>query len=420
MNYYEYYQKLQPQIRNFIGDCTWFLTAGSDYSSDPNWGEDPYVKVFPIHMFPYKLGSGPDIFRPIISNSGVLGVFDIEYSNCNKEVLFQRRKSIFTKQLEPVYKLISSIFGNEIIADVTWSGYHFLTDIKVGSKVYNKLLEIGSLNCLEPTLQYAYSVIDNNDIKRLKPISIQDGIVYNQFGRLIEFISHLVIKSVNCEIPITLCDTESESISLDPSQYGDPVFMRIIRTAFSTWDKHNINPYLKSYVNKPPLVDVIRKYREFELELDQVIDLNQDYEKSAWHHGRFDGVVPVAGDRILKLIEVYCESSLYSFHKEFDSIDHDPTDELYEMAKTDTNLPETLRLMLKYPNPDLLTPSKLKPITEALLCRGWLPKHIGGLYTSIYRSTEGVWPLQQWSKYDASTRANFWARIYSGLVCLVS
>ncbi len=271
-------ENIRRSLDNFFAGCTWFLTSGSHYSNNESWGTDPYVRVFGINEFYTKLGQGPDIFRPLICNSGVLGVFDIEYHNWDKKILFMplnehtftKHNDIFKNYLEPVYRLLSKELGNEVIADKTWSGYHLLMMIERWGPVYNELLRLGwslrndrTPKCLEHQLIEAYNLIDPNDIKREKKTEISDGVVYHMFGRVLEYLCHKVIKEIKISIPIHICDPAEECISLDISQYADPVYMRIIRSIFSSWDKHNMIKSLSGLVNHPAFVDVIRKYNTY-------------------------------------------------------------------------------------------------------------------------------------------------------------
>ncbi len=436
MNIQEYYAhpETRERLKNFFEGCSWFLVAGSHYARDPNWGKAPAVRVFKIDELQSRLGQGPDIFSPLTSRNGVLGVLDIEYYNWDKKVLFLdstdgRRfgvhDDIFKSELEQVYKSISDMLGEDIISDTTWSGYHFITNVDRGSPVYDRLLELGMRNkkdemprCLEDTLIRAYLSTDSSDPKRESAIGIDDGVVYNQYGRIMEFLCHKVMKE--CEgrvhLPITMCDTNEECLSLDISQYADPVFMRIIRTPFSSWDKHNIIPSLSGIVNEPPFLDVVRKYCQFENDdLDQVFRMAHDYESAIEYNKMFSGFVPRAGEKVMELIDEYEKSELFSFHQDFDSVDHDRDDENYKKAKFDKNLHISIREMMERPNPSLLQPRNIKWVTEQLIENGWHPKHIGGMLHGRYNASDKGWSENAWAKYDSKTRANFWARIYAGL-----
>lgn len=435
MDIQEYYQNPTTinGLRNFFSGCDWFLTSGSHYSRDPNWGTAPRVRVFPISELEQHLGQGPDIYRPLISRDGVLGVFDIEYFHWDKKTLFLPKDDkqfgvhdqIFQEQLEPIYQYVSETFSDECIIDLTWSGFHVLTDILHNTSVYDALLSLGqnkrqdgTPQCLEHSLLAQYSYCDQNDLKRRHPISTEDAIVYHQFGRVLEFLSHKIIQDVKPKVnlDITISDTQEEGLSLDLSQYGDPIYMRIIRTAFSSWDKHNIIESLSNIVQQPPFVDVIRKYGCLENnDLEYLFPLHQDYSASIEHNKQFNGTILTAGKNVLKLIQEYKQSALRAFHLEFDSKEHDANDHMYKLAKFNPHLDFDIREMMEYPNPSLLQPGKIKRTVEHLLKKSWHPKHIGGMLAGRYEAKDKNWDEVYWSKYNSRTRANFWARIYGGL-----
>ncbi len=435
MNIQDYYDHpvIRRGLRNFFNGCTWFLTSGSHYSLDPGWGRDPPVRVFPMHQFEQRLGRGPDVFRPIISKSGVFGVFDLEYYNWDKKTLFSSTEGrpfgihddIFQEHLEPVYSMISQAFGNEGIIDMTWSGYHVLTEIERGSDVYQRLRSLGELlrpdgtpRCLEQSLLQQYAVLDSHDQKRRDGISANDGIVYHQFGRVLEYLTHKIMRGAQprVRLPITICDTAEECVSLDLSQYADPVYMRIIRSIFSSWDKHNMIHSLAQIVQRPPLLEVVRKYGNFENNnLEQLFILAHDYGQAIDYNQQFSGIIPRAGSKVLELIEEYHSSDLRQFHLEFDSEEHDPIDDNYKKAKYDPHLDFRARELMEYPNPSLLQPHNLQWMVSHLMDKGWSPKHIAGMIAGRYEAEGRGWDQRYWMKYNPRTRANFWARTYAGI-----
>jgi hypothetical protein len=76
------------------------------------------------------------------------------------------------------------------------------------------------------------------------------------------------------------------------------------------------------------------------------------------------------------------------------------------------DLPEGARLALKHPNDLLLRPSGMRMVVDALLQRGWHPRHIAGLIRSKFERDHG-WGTQ-WDEYSPALRADFYARIFAG------
>jgi hypothetical protein len=55
----------------------------------------------------------------------------------------------------------------------------------------------------------------------------------------------------------------------------------------------------------------------------------------------------------------------------------------------------------------------MRKVTEALLAKGWHPRHIAGLIRSKFERDYG-WG-DQWIDYSPSMRADFYVRIFAGL-----
>jgi hypothetical protein len=76
-------------------------------------------------------------------------------------------------------------------------------------------------------------------------------------------------------------------------------------------------------------------------------------------------------------------------------------------------LPPCTRHILEHPNDLLQRPGCIQRVVRVLLAIGWHPRHIAGLIRSKYERDYG-WG-DQWSGYDPGTRADFYARVFTGL-----
>jgi hypothetical protein len=126
--------------------------------------------------------------------------------------------------------------------------------------------------------------------------------------------------------------------------------------------------------------------------------------------------IPDASVAMEKLISDYAGSKLGAFHDLYYSVDHDPAGEWeHTYDRTDLSmLPPCVRLMLEQPNDLLLRPACAGRVTRVLLALGWHPRHIGGLIRSKYERAHHEWG-DQWYLCDPATRADFYARLFSGL-----
>ena len=76
-------------------------------------------------------------------------------------------------------------------------------------------------------------------------------------------------------------------------------------------------------------------------------------------------------------------------------------------------LPPCARFILEHPN-DLLRPSGMRRIVAVSLSLGWHPRHIAGLIQSKFER-DFAWG-EIWEGYDPATRAEFYTRVFAGLV----
>jgi hypothetical protein len=116
------------------------------------------------------------------------------------------------------------------------------------------------------------------------------------------------------------------------------------------------------------------------------------------------------------LIASYRASALASFHDRFYQDEHDPPEvwpQTYDRIPLDP-LPACARRLLEQPNDWLLKPAGIQLLVRVLLSMGWSPRHIAGLIRSKYERDYG-WGAT-WHQYDAATRADFYVRLFAGLI----
>ena len=117
-----------------------------------------------------------------------------------------------------------------------------------------------------------------------------------------------------------------------------------------------------------------------------------------------------------RLILAYQHSPLAHFHAGFFAQEHDAPalwPETYDRTPLDA-LPPCTRVILENPNDLLLRPGCAQRVVRVMLSLGWHPRHIAGLIRSKYERDYG-WG-DQWRGRDPATRADFYARVFSGLL----
>jgi hypothetical protein len=205
-----------------------------------------------------------------------------------------------------------------------------------------------------------------------------------------------------------------EIVSIDLSEYGDPLHTRGTRIPFSAY----LKPQQQRWALGDNIVEQLPPMFHIPLhELDErqgllvMRDIGQVVELA----GRASVRIPDQSEGMERLIAAYRQSSLARFHDEFYSAEHDPPaswPDTYDRTPLEP-LPACARMMLQQPNELLLKPAALQHIVRVLLAVGWHPRHIAGLIRSKYERDYGWGDV--WYRYDATTRADFYARVFAGL-----
>ena len=188
--------------------------------------------------FDWILGKGLDIFRSVSDMNYTVGVLDVEYFNMDfPGKVYLQPEEVFTK-MEVVYRAILKVFQRLDIYPLvimTGQGYHFAFQIKRESKTNKALEKIGKLSD---------NLASTRDLSADNLEALRFNLAHDGMGRILEYISHLVIKEVrlHTQIPVVCTDTAvgkggegREAINLDLSMYGDPMNIRDVRCAFSSY-----------------------------------------------------------------------------------------------------------------------------------------------------------------------------------------
>jgi hypothetical protein len=118
------------------------------------------------------------------------------------------------------------------------------------------------------------------------------------------------------------------------------------------------------------------------------------------------------------IIADYKRSALKQFHEYFYSVEHERPEDwpaTYDRIPLG-DLPPCISDMLRFPNDSLLKPAEIRHLVRVLLAKDWHPRHIAGLLRSKYERDYGWGP--EWYTYNAGMRADFYCRVFAGLVFL--
>jgi hypothetical protein len=414
----DYYgnSEVRRRIRDFVGadesDGCEFLTGSDDQALPP-------FNRYSVGALNSLLGGGFEICRSLWDHDRLIADFDIEYVNFdNPAEAFLHPERVFAIQ-QPVVDAIQRLlqeYGIEALHVLSGRGHHFIWQIEQHSAVFAELAEIGRG---PPSLWAAECELH---APNGHPVSIELARAFAGLGLVMEFLAHRVkrIAAPLTKIPVELTAADvgptrhgREMISVDISEYGDPLYSRTIRVPFSVYLKPWQQPWgfdAAFLANMPPLFVVPLEGTDW---LDGISTMREP-DSAAELAGQVSTKIPNATHGAGKLLTDYWNSNLAQFHGEFYSQEQHPAElwpETYDGLALEL-LPACARIALDQPNDLLLRPVYIRRLVRVLLALGWHPRHIAGLITSKYKRDFG-WT--QFVDVDPATRADFYTRVFSGL-----
>jgi len=427
MNDREYYHRVIDRLKNCFQLSHYVIATGNELVWE---GYDPAFPAAaePIHQLEHlTLQRALQVHIPLIGerSQSVLMPIDFEIFLGEKNHILYEDKAAQRKlfdQVIPVVRFLENLFrsrGMPYILDYTPSGAHILFQNLLGFRATEELRKIGYL---EDDLVKACTYIDSGDIRRWYGISLEAARVFSGLGKIAEYIALLTMETFKGNasmglFPVTVSDSEDRCLNFDNTWNEGSPFMRSIRSPFSL-HKKNQEKYGKYH--QPPLVDVIGTYFDGntaneETNVDVILDCMWDLEKAAGHAQRFSGFIPCSNETLIDFIREYQSSDLCLFHQDFDGEDDIPKGLALESAKNEKNIPDWTRQILFFPNPSALQPKKMIGLVyDFLIYAHWKPKHIANILRDIYQNPSFNW-TQDFLKYPAEEKANFWARTYSAV-----
>jgi hypothetical protein len=410
-------RNVRERIREFIG-----ATDGGESSCEFLTGSGADALSFKLHSqeaLNSLLNGGFEICRSLWDRRALIADFDIEYVNFdNPTEAFVEAERVFTIQ-QPVQEVIERLlreYGIHALHNLSGRGHHFVWRIDLDSAEFRKLSDIGRG---PPSLWEAEAKLHSPN---LRAVPIELARAFAGLGLVMEFLAHRVkrIAAPLTKIPVELTAIEvgpsehgREMISIDISEYGDPLHSRMLRVPFSVY----LKPWQQSWAFAPQLLDDLQPVFVIPLQgIDwrQGIYTMRDATLAAKLAAHSSTRIPDSTRGTGKLLADYQKSTLAKVHAWFYSRDQHPQElwpETYDREPVEI-LPACARVALEQPNDLLLRPAYIRRVVRVMLALGWHPRHIAGLICSKYRRDFG-WT--QFVDVDPATRADFYTRIFTSL-----
>jgi hypothetical protein len=422
MDIKEYYRTpdVRARLIEFLGGHT-LEEATCFYLGRPHDTIKPGFNMVPPRELDVFLNNEWDVARSLWDREWFIADLDIEYTNFDfpAEPFLDHHRTFALQQ--PVFFAVQRIFsavGIEPLHAISGRGHHFVWKISLTSPAFEQLVQIGRLT---PALEGLYTSDQPPDNV---PVGLRLGKAFSGLGLVMEYVAHRILSESQGECPIPVYPEAvdmgpqqrgKEMISIDISEYGDPLHTRGMRTPFSIYLKpwqhvHMLTPQIAGRI--PVMVMVPRD----DLTIEQATAVMRDLGEAAKVASHTNCLIPDCSLGMDGLTSLYLHSELREFHDWYYSEEHDPIEQWpFTYDRTPTwRFPPYIRYILENPNDSLLNPGPVRQLIAFLLEEGWHPRHIAGLIRSKYERDYG-W-LNQWYVYDAGMRADYHTRVMAGVM----
>jgi hypothetical protein len=427
MNAQDYYRRVIDRLKHCYQFSDFLVAAGSELAGEAPDPSFPAIAAPLDRLENLTVQRGLQVHLPVIgkNSQSVLMPLDFEiFMAAENHKLYEDKETqrTYFNQIAAVIRFLEDLLrsrGIPYLLDYTPSGGHILFQNLLGYRATDKLKQIGYL---EEDLIKACRFVDPHDLRRRNGISLDAAAVFSGLTKLAEYISLLTMKKFRDnesrgQFPVAIADSDERCINFDNSWGEGSPFMRCIRSPFSL---HKKNQEKHGQYDQPPLVDVVGTYfdgqtAEAETDLGHILDCMWDLQKAADHARRFTGFIPCSNETLIDFIREYESSDLGRFHREFESQHDLVRGQALGYARQEANIPDWTRQILNHPNPAALQPQKMKGfVYDFLIHAHWKPKHIANVLRDLYQNPTFNW-TQDFFKYPAEEKANFWARTYSAV-----
>lgn len=350
-----------------------------------------------------------ELARSLEDSTSMLIHLDVEYVNFDDPAAaYIDPQRVFLLQ-EPLVRVIEArllILGIHYLHVVTGQGHHFVWKIRKCSPVAKAIARLGI---------------------RTTPANEPDpDPLFPHVALLMEHLAHVLKTEAAavCRIPVEITAQHvgpgrsgtREMLSIDISEYGDPLSSRMIRIPYTVYRK----PWNSGLIDRLGIREQVPGFFTLplhEMNIQQLIEQRHDPDTIIGLAHRAGVDIPQEESGTRHLLDAYLESGLAGFHRRFYSIAHAFPSPRAKAAATASleDLPPCARHVLGHPNDLLLKPSGIHLITRCLLASGWQPRHIAAHCASIFQDPAHKWG-GQWDEYDPVLRAEFYVRLFAGQI----
>jgi len=370
------------------------------------------------------LQEGKEIARSLCDSKQLLVHLDMEYVSFDSPVeAFINPQRAFEIQ-QPVVDVIEERllhWGIVPLHLVTGQGHHFVWSMPLGSPTER------SLAALAPVSDWMLNAYDRRWLQ-LPSMPDRDRIrSFHGLGLVMEYLANEIRMTAGprTEIPVDTtavtagpCEAgrQREIVSLDISEYGDPINTRAIRMPFSRYLKPR-RTWISGFFTRDNEIPEMFVLPLHEMDVRQALEMRYDEKRVTSLAKRVSVNIPDQAPGMDGLIADYLASPLRTFHEHFFCEDHEPEERwghTYNQVNTEL-LPPCARHIVLNPNDSLLKPAGIQMVVRSLLANDWHPRQIAGYIRSRFCDPAFGWG-GTWRQFDPGIRADFYTRLFAGQV----
>ena len=345
----------------------------------------------------WMLDHNLDGFTSVWQKECYLIVLDLEYYNpFDYSEVFRDEEGVFGKMERfcgAMEKILDG-YGIEYLKLMTGQGYHYASKIREGTPAFELIKSYGKCT---PTTHDR-----NPDVPR------DHNLMQDAVGKLMEFLYQKVFEIYEGHLRPKDIRLDSSMMVLDLDLWADPLYMRDVRLAFSSHQKHIMEKYIKRMESDWCAKNVnigysipckgltlkerigIRRNREKVMELAQICDMH----------------IPDGSEGWMRMSNDYLTTPLKDFHDTFDAGTMFETEPL-ELG----TLPKNFRQFLD--DSTKVRWTEIKAVCDHAYRLGRSPMEAARLFYNLF-TTHEQWGLH-WVEYDPEMRAKYWVRVFYGM-----
>lgn len=403
----------EPAVRERIRDFLGLTEAGRGGAISVRSIGHP--TSLPLSALPSLFDEEAEIERSLWDQARIIADLDIEHVNFDdpaQPFLDPHRSFALQRPVVTAIQRTLAKFGVFPLHLISGRGHHFVWSVPIESHACDELAALGSS-------WSAAQESDRDAVAAVVPMRLEEAFV--GLGMALEWVAHQAIGDMEEPpgVSVQLTDVRvgsgqigRECISIDLSEYGDPLRTRYLRIPFTYYRKPRRRPDMfgdHAAAATPDLIEIPM----FEMSESEAISVMRDAGKAAQLAKRASVCIPEAALGTSRFVRAYSDSRLAQFHLDYYEAGRSAT-ESAAGGGIEAALPRCARKILQHPNDLLLQPGGMQHIVRTLLALGWRPRNIARLIQRLFEEDHN-WG-ERWKIYEPARRADFYTRLFSGAV----